>query len=181
MSSFRHYIQDHRQGAFAFGAPTADVAEVTGRPPEDFATIARRYAATPGARRSVGNGVKALMDVLRTPLSPGYNPERFDRQQGFPVPPSPRFALQDERWQIEHGPLGGVSDAPPSREGGGGRRELAMPTVRRPRPGVTSRGADRGAGIVSGGAVGRRYALPDACRCTVSPGLVLPGKDRRVR
>ena len=32
-SGVRHYIEDHKRGAFEFGAPTDHVLEVTGRPP----------------------------------------------------------------------------------------------------------------------------------------------------
>ena len=60
MSGFRFYVEDHKQGAFEFGAPTTDVLDVTGRPAEDFETTARRYAATPGAKRTLSNGVQGL-------------------------------------------------------------------------------------------------------------------------
>src|SRR5262249_29150831 len=46
-SGVRYYIDDHKRGAFELGAPTTDVLDVTGRPPEDFETIARRYAVLP--------------------------------------------------------------------------------------------------------------------------------------
>src|SRR6516162_5410982 len=55
MSAIRYYIDDHRRGAFEVGAPKTDVLEVTGRPAEDFETIARRYAALPRNRRTPGN------------------------------------------------------------------------------------------------------------------------------
>ena len=45
MSNIRYYIEDHKRGAFEIGAPTTDVFDVTGRPAEDFESIARRYAA----------------------------------------------------------------------------------------------------------------------------------------
>ena len=44
-SGIRYYIDDHERGAFELSAPTTDVHHVTGRPAEDFETIARRYAA----------------------------------------------------------------------------------------------------------------------------------------
>lgn len=97
------YITDHKQGAFALGAPSNDILEVTGRPAEDFETTARRYAALPEARRTFGNTVKTFADFMRTPVSPGYNLARYVRESGFPVPPHPRFAMEDERWQAEHG------------------------------------------------------------------------------
>jgi len=54
MSNVRYYIDDHKRGAFKLGVPTTDVLDVTGRSPEDFETIARRYAAQPRNRRTPG-------------------------------------------------------------------------------------------------------------------------------
>jgi NAD(P)H dehydrogenase (quinone) len=45
ISNIRYYIEDDKQDAFEIGAPTTDVPDLTGRPAEDFETIARRYAA----------------------------------------------------------------------------------------------------------------------------------------
>ena len=55
VSNLRYYVEDHKQGAFALGAPTNDVLEVTGRPAEYFETTARRYAARPEAQRNFTN------------------------------------------------------------------------------------------------------------------------------
>ncbi len=103
MSGLRHYVEDHKQGAFALSAPTNDVLEVTGRVPEDFETIARRYAARPEARRTFVNWLRTFVDFLRTPVSPGYNPERLDHALRFPLPETPRLAMANERWKAEHG------------------------------------------------------------------------------
>src|SRR5246127_2455298 len=54
-SGIRYYIDDHERGAFELGAPTTDVLNVTGRPAEDFETIARRYAAPFRNQRTFGN------------------------------------------------------------------------------------------------------------------------------
>jgi uncharacterized protein YbjT (DUF2867 family) len=103
VSNLRYYVEDHKQGAFALSAPTNDVLEVTGRPAEDFETTARRYAARPEAQRNFGNWLRTFVDFMRTPVSPGYNPERLDRELHFPVPPAPRLAMASERWKLEHG------------------------------------------------------------------------------
>ena len=58
MSNVRYYIEDHKRGAFELGAPTTDVLEVTGRPAEDFETIARRYAAESRQRRTLGHWLR---------------------------------------------------------------------------------------------------------------------------
>lgn len=101
MSGFRYWVQDHRQGAFAFNLPSEDVLRVTGRAPEDFETIARRYARRPDARRSVGADLRAVLDFLRTPLSPGYDLDRFDRDHGAAATPDARFAMSNPAWRAE--------------------------------------------------------------------------------
>ena len=105
VGELRYYVEDHKQGAFAFSAPTNDVLEVTGRPAEDFETTVRRYAAQPEAQRNFRNWLRTFVDFMRTPLRTGYNPERFDRELRFPKPPAPRFAMANERWKAEHGAL----------------------------------------------------------------------------
>jgi NAD(P)H dehydrogenase (quinone) len=103
VSGLRYYVEDHKQGAFALGAPTNDVLEVTGRPAEDFETTTRRYAAQPEAQRNFRNWLRTFVDFMRTPLSTGYNLERLDRELRFPKPPAPSLAMANERWKSEHG------------------------------------------------------------------------------
>lgn len=99
LSGFRYWTQDHKLGAFSFLAPTDDVLRVTGRAPETFESIARRYAALPEAKRTFGGSARAWADFLVTPLMPGYNLDRLDRDLGSPMPPDARFAMQDAEWQ----------------------------------------------------------------------------------
>ncbi len=103
LSNIRYYVEDHKRGAFEVGAPTSHVFEVTGCQPEDFETIARRYAALPEAQRTFPKKLRTFTDFLRTPISPGYDLDRFEREQIFPLPPAPRLAIDDERWHAEHG------------------------------------------------------------------------------
>jgi len=56
-----------------------DVLKVTGQSAEDFEVTARRYATLPKAQRTLANGVRAWFDFMRTPLSPGYNTARYER------------------------------------------------------------------------------------------------------
>jgi uncharacterized protein YbjT (DUF2867 family) len=103
VSSLRYYVEDHKQGAFALRAPTNDVLEVTGLPAEDFETTARRYAARPEARRNFANGLRTFVDFMRTPMMPGYNPERLDLELRFPIPPAPHLAMANEQWKAVAG------------------------------------------------------------------------------
>ncbi len=115
LRDLRYYIDDHRRGAFEMGAPTTDVLDVTGRPAEDFESIARRYAALPGNRRTFGNQLRAVAQLLMAPFSPGYNFDRYDRELRRPFPSKPQFAPESVVWRREHG-IGGVAgDVAPLR------------------------------------------------------------------
>lgn len=105
LSTIRHYIHEIDAGTFAFGGPTGDVFEVTGRQPEDFETIVRRHAALPQARQSFRNTLRALGEFMLTPFLPGLDPIRYERERDFPSLPSARFDLESERWKAEHRPL----------------------------------------------------------------------------
>ena len=64
----RYYVEDHKQGAFALGAPRNDVLEVTGHPAEDFETTARRYAVRAEAQRKrPSKGRCGTIALLRWP------------------------------------------------------------------------------------------------------------------
>jgi hypothetical protein len=102
LSGVRYYIDDHKRGAFEFGAPTTDVLDMTGRPAEDFETIARRYAALPHNRRTLGNWLREFAQFMMGPFSPGYNFDRYDRELRRPFPPGPQFAPESEVWRREH-------------------------------------------------------------------------------
>jgi hypothetical protein len=54
------------------GRQTTDVFDVTGRPAEDFETIARRYAAQPRNQRTFGNWLRELVQFMLAPLGPGF-------------------------------------------------------------------------------------------------------------
>jgi NAD(P)H dehydrogenase (quinone) len=102
ISAVRYYIEDHKRGAFELGAPTTDVLEVTGRTAENFETIARRYAALPRNRQTLGNRLREFAQFLITPLRPGPNLDRYDRELRRPFPSAPQFAPDSDVWRREH-------------------------------------------------------------------------------
>jgi uncharacterized protein YbjT (DUF2867 family) len=102
MSNVRYYIDDHKRGAFELGAPTTDVLDVTGRPAEDFETIARRYAAQPRNQRTLGNWLREFAQFMLAPLIPGFNLDRYDRELRRPFPSQPQFACDSKVWRSEH-------------------------------------------------------------------------------
>ena len=103
ISSLRHYMQDMRKGTFEFeGGVTNVVEELTGAPAESFETTARRYAALPYARQTIGARVKAFINFNLAPFYPGYNFDKWDKKMGFPSTPNPSLSIEDERWRREH-------------------------------------------------------------------------------
>jgi NAD(P)H dehydrogenase (quinone) len=75
---------------------------VTGRPAEDFETIARRYAALPQNQRTFGNWVREFARFVMAPLSPGFNLDRYDNELRRPFPSGPQFAPDSDVWRREH-------------------------------------------------------------------------------
>ena len=110
-SGIRYYIDDHERGAFELGAPTIDVLDVTGRPAEDFETVARRDAAPFRNQRTFGNWLRALAQFILTPFSPGFNLDRYDRELRRPFPSLPKFATESEVWRREHDVTDGANPA----------------------------------------------------------------------
>lgn len=101
-SGIRYYIDDHKRGAFEVGAPTTDVLDVTGQPAEDFETIARRYAALPRNQRTLNNWLRQCAEFVITPLSPGFDLDRYDRELRRPFPSEPQLAPESRVWLREH-------------------------------------------------------------------------------
>ena len=116
MSNLRYYIEDQKRGAFEVGAPTTDVLDVTGRPPEDFETIARRYAALPGNQRTFSDWLRTVAQFLITPLSPGFNFDRYDRELRRPFPSEAQFARESKVWQRKHTITEAAKPAMPGRD-----------------------------------------------------------------
>jgi uncharacterized protein YbjT (DUF2867 family) len=102
LRNIRYYVEDHKNGAFELGAPTTDVFDVTGRPPEDFDTIARRYAAKPRNQRTFSDGVREFTQFMMAPFAPGLNLERYDRELRRSFPSAPRYAVESAVWRGEH-------------------------------------------------------------------------------
>lgn len=116
LSNIRYYIDDHKRGAFEAGAPTTDVLDVTGRPAEDFETIARRYAAQPFNQRTLGNWLREFARFMMAPLTPGLNFDRYDRELRRPFPSSPRFTVESAIWRNEHDISDFVEPSMPGRK-----------------------------------------------------------------
>ncbi len=135
------YMKDHKRGVFEFEGGVNDIVrELTGRPAEDFETTARRYAAKPFAQRTIFNRARALANFMITPLYPGYDLRRYEREHEFPWHTRPQLSADSEFWRAEHTTAPRVETSPVHRRGDGrpgqnaalhrGCHMLATPTRR---------------------------------------------------
>jgi uncharacterized protein YbjT (DUF2867 family) len=101
-SGLRHYLPETALGTWEVGGPTTHVRDVAGVEPEDFLTIARRYANGPATRRTAGNLIRQVWGFALVGLVPMHRLDRFDRLQQHPQPTHPRFSGQSDIWRSEH-------------------------------------------------------------------------------
>jgi len=106
-SQLRYYLKDYQAGAFAHGAPTNAVLNVTGREPEDFQTIADRYVkAMPEARITLPNRIRAINFVRKMMMAKPMDPAAFEKEQKLPSVRNAQFAMENSAWLQTHRPSG---------------------------------------------------------------------------
>ena len=106
IAQFPQYIREYQRDTFAVSAPTTVVRDITGREPEDFETIARRYAASmPDAKRSVWTQLKLMlmMPIWMLRLSPNTTP--YLALNDFSDPNHIGLDADSAEWQQTHQPL----------------------------------------------------------------------------
>lgn len=106
VSQVRQYAEDMRRGAFAVGAPTSHVQEVTGRPPEDFETIARRYVADPALIApgfSAGSKLSAMAGLAKMMLTRLIDFDHWEAERGHPMISDPLLATDSSEWMSSAG------------------------------------------------------------------------------
>ena len=102
LAQVRHYMRELRDGAFAVGAPTTHVLEVSGQEPEDFETTARRYIQDPSLIHpalSLGTKLQAfafMFKMLRTPVP---KLDDWERQRGHPMLKDAVLAQNSAEWR----------------------------------------------------------------------------------
>ena len=103
LTQLRLYTEEYQRGAFAVSAPTDAVQVVGGREPEDFETIARRYAASrPEAVRTRANKLRALRNFIRILATAKPDPDRIERQLNHVLLEAPTFASESTEWRHYH-------------------------------------------------------------------------------
>jgi uncharacterized protein YbjT (DUF2867 family) len=98
------YVDELKRGTFAINAPTDAVERLTGRPPEDMETIARRYLATmPGTTRGPSGMARAMSLLTKSLVTQAPNQKRYLRtfQAGAAIG---TLAIDSDVWQSTHDP-----------------------------------------------------------------------------
>jgi uncharacterized protein YbjT (DUF2867 family) len=103
LASMKHYVEEFQRGTFALGTPNDDVQRATGRAPETFEAVARRYAALPENRRSAANTLRTFARFMATPFVSLPNLDRYMRSLQAGEPAKPQYTDESPVWQREHG------------------------------------------------------------------------------
>lgn len=118
MHNLRHYAEEIEQGAFAIGAPTNHVAQLTGSPAESFRETAAYYAAD--VRRLAPNlrelsTLGALLFMVKMLLTPAPDFMAFEAAEGSTRIADPKPGHKNAEWQAAAmtGRLSILSPRPP--------------------------------------------------------------------
>ena len=98
------YVDELKRGTFAIGAPTDAVQRLTGRSPEDMATIARRYLnALPSTNRGLSGMARAMRILAKSSITAAPNRTSYLRtfQDGAAIG---QLAVDSVRWRSSHDP-----------------------------------------------------------------------------
>lgn len=107
-TQLRLYTREYRRGAFAVNAPSGAVADVTGREPEDFETIARRYVATrPEAVQGFGNRLRAWRFMARMLLTRSTDFDAVEKARDHVRLAEAEYCRDSETWRRSHDPSAG--------------------------------------------------------------------------
>ena len=102
VAQVRHFAEEVRGGTFAVGAPTDHVELVTGRPPENFESTARRYIQNPGLIApgfGAGGTLGALWLMMKTVLSHSPDLDHWQSERGYSVLRDPVLAHDSDEWR----------------------------------------------------------------------------------
>ena len=97
-----NYLEDGLKGSFEVNAPSNAVFELTGKQPESFETMAKRWIAAPEAQPTFSNKLKAIWDFIKIITTTPYNIEKYQKQMNFPMLSNPQLAADNAIWKQEH-------------------------------------------------------------------------------
>ena len=98
VSHLRYYTEEVRKGAYAIGAPTDHVLEVSGKQPENFDAIARRYATLPEAKRTIANKVRALTLMMKMVATRVPDLDQWEQNRDHPLIANGMLAQDNPDW-----------------------------------------------------------------------------------
>jgi len=108
ISQLYWFLRDYQHNAFGLSAPTAVVEEIAGHAPEDFVSIAQRYArASPQAIRGLSGALREVSGVLAAVLARKPDIGRIEARLGAPQMDGYLLAGESPGWMATHG--GGVA------------------------------------------------------------------------
>ncbi|MGI9332708.1 MAG: NmrA family NAD(P)-binding protein [Gammaproteobacteria bacterium] len=102
IAHLRYYVEELRNGAYAIGAPTEHVREVTGSAPEAFETIARRYTQHPELihkSMKIGSKLDAYRFLLKMILTRPVDFAAWERDRGYPLIDNAVLAQDSAEWR----------------------------------------------------------------------------------
>ncbi|THF67897.1 NmrA family transcriptional regulator [Deinococcus sp. Arct2-2] len=102
-AQYTQYARDYQRGAFAVNAPTDVVRRLTGREPEDFETIARRYvASSPHAARRLGTQLGRMAQLMAWILRPAPTTAPYLALEDFSEAGRVSLSADSAEWQRGH-------------------------------------------------------------------------------
>ena len=103
IAQFQQYLLDYQKNAFGVNAPTDVVRTITGREPEDYETITRRYAAnTPQAKRSFAMQVQLMLMMIMWMLRPGPQTAPYLALDEFSDKKHMALSANSAEWRYSH-------------------------------------------------------------------------------
>ena len=103
-TQFVRYLDEYRRGVFAIGGATDAVLKVSGRPAEDFDTIAKRVVRQdPYARVSLGSRLSAMGNMARAMMTKQIDPIATERERDHALIKDGRMCLDAPAWVQRYG------------------------------------------------------------------------------
>jgi uncharacterized protein YbjT (DUF2867 family) len=97
------FLQDYQKNAFGVGAPTHAVEQITGRAPEDFLAIAKRYAIQESAaRRGIEGALREARKMFAALTAKSLDIESAERQLGIQQTSGFQLAANSHAWLASH-------------------------------------------------------------------------------
>ncbi len=103
IAQFEQYLLDYQNNAFALNSPTDVVRHITGREPEDFETIARRYVELmPQAKRSLKTQLQLMVMLPIWILSRGPKTLPYLAKTEFSSEEHVMLSARSAEWNKAH-------------------------------------------------------------------------------